>query len=145
MVAIIRTGKSLYGALAYNERKVEQGQAVLLGAVNSLARAERQTLAEKARSLQRIAERNPRTQRNCVHIALSFAAGDTLDEDELRQITQDYLQGIGFGDQPGYLYRHRDTANDHVHFVTTNITRWGKRIDDSFIGATKSEVSAQGD
>lgn len=141
MVAIISTGKSLYGALAYNEKKVEQGQAVLLGAVNSLARAEKQTLAEKAKSLQSIADRNQRTKRNSVHIALSFAKGDNLDVDQLRQIAKDYLKGIGFEGQPAYLYRHHDTANDHIHIVTTNITREGKRINDSFIGATKSETT----
>ncbi len=141
MVAVIRTGKLIYGALAYNERKVRQGQAVCLGAINSLARADQQSLRDKADALQRIAERNPRTKRNCVHIALSFAPDDELDAAQLRRIARDYLSGIGFGHQPAYLYRHQDTPHDHVHLVTINITRDGKRIDDSFIGATKSEVA----
>ena len=140
MVAVITTGKSIYGALAYNERKVERGDAVLLGAVNSLARAQRQTLAEKHRSLQSVADRNQRTKRNSVHIALSFAKGDQLDAAQLRQIAKEYLIGIDFDRQPAYVYRHQDTDHDHIHIVTTNITREGKRIDDSFVGATKSEV-----
>jgi hypothetical protein len=141
MVAVIRTGKLIYGALAYNEQKVTQGAAVCLGAINSLAQADKQNLREKARSLQRIADRNPRTKRNSVHIALSFAQDDELDAQQLRSIARDYLTGIGFDNQPAYLYRHRDTAHDHIHLVTTNITREGKRIDDSFIGATKSGVA----
>jgi len=139
MVAVISTGCSLYGALAYNEKKVEQGDAISLGGVNSMARAERQDLREKARSLQNIADRNLRTKRNSVHVALSFAQSDRLNEQQLRGIAQDYLRGIGFGDQPAYIYRHRDTDHDHIHIVTTNITREGKRINDSFIGAIKSE------
>ena len=141
MVAVISTGKSIYGALAYNEKKVEQGDAVSLGVVNSMARGDRQSLAEKSRSLQNLADRNLRTKRNSVHIALSFAKGDQLDEHQLRSIAKEYLKGIGFEGQPAYLYRHQDTANDHIHIVTTNITREGKRIDDSFVGATKSEVT----
>ena len=140
MVAIIKTGRSIYGALAYNEKKVEQGDAVSLGVVNSLARAIKQALTEKAKMLQDLADRNQRTKRNSVHITLSFAKDDKLDAAQLREITKDYLEGIGFGDQPAYIYRHRDTNNDHIHIVTTNITREGKRIDDSFVGATKSEV-----
>lgn len=139
MVAVIKTGKSIYGALAYNEKKVSQGAAVSIGAINSLAQADRQTLKEKANSLQSIADRNTRTKRNSVHIALSFAPEDKLDEQQLRSIAKDYLKGIGFENQPAYIYRHQDTDNDHIHIVTTNITREGKRIDDSFIGATKSE------
>lgn len=141
MVAVIKTGKSIYGALAYNEKKVSQGDALSIGAINSMAQADRQTLKEKANSLQSIADRNTRTKRNSVHIALSFAPEDKLDEQQLRSIAKDYLKGIGFENQPAYIYRHQDTDNDHIHIVTTNITREGKRIDDSFIGATKSEVT----
>ena len=141
MVAIIKTGKSIYGALAYNEKKVAQGDAVSLGAISSMAQADKQNLKEKANSLQNIADRNTRTKRNSVHIALSFAKEDRLDEQQLRSIAKDYLKGIGFEHQPAYIYRHQDTDNDHIHIVTTNITREGKRIDDSFIGATKSEVT----
>lgn len=141
MVAIIKTGKSIYGALAYNEKKVEQGAAVSLGVISSIANAEKQRLRDKADSLQKLADRNPRTKRNSVHIALSFAKDDRLNGEQLRSIAKDYLKGIGFGNQPAYLYRHQDTANDHIHLVTTNITREGKRIDDSFVGATKSEVT----
>jgi hypothetical protein len=139
MVARISTGRSLYGALAYNERKVQQGEATALGAIYSLADADKQGLYEKARTLQSLAERNERTKRNTYHVALSFAKGDRLDAEQLRAIARDYLEGIGFGGQPAYLYRHHDTANDHVHIVTTNIRADGKRIADSFLGATKSE------
>ncbi|WP_238752440.1 relaxase/mobilization nuclease domain-containing protein [Neolewinella maritima] len=106
-----------------------------------MAQADRQSLKEKANSLQSIADRNTRTKRNSVHIALSFAPEDKLNEQQLRSIANDYLKGIGFENQPAYIYRHQDTDNDHIHIVTTNITREGKRIDDSFIGATKSEVT----
>ena len=141
MVAVIKTGRSIYGALAYNEKKVDQGDAVSLGVVNSMAMAERQNLTGKSKTLQSLADRNLRTKRNSVHISLSFAKADQLDANQLREITKDYLKGIGFGDQPAYIYRHQDTDHDHIHIVTTNITREGKRINDSFVGATKSETT----
>ena len=139
MVAVISTGKSIYGALAYNEHKIGKGDATSLGVVNSMANAARQNLNDKDKTLQKLADRNQRTKRNSVHIALSFAKDDKLDSEQLRKIAKEYLTGIGFGKQPAYIYRHHDTANDHIHIVTTNIDRDGKRIDDSFIGATKSE------
>lgn len=141
MVAKISTGRSIYGALAYNEKKLSTGDAISLGSINSLADASQQSLRDKNRTLQRLADRNQRAKVNSVHIALSFAKDDKLEAEQLRQIAREYLDGIGFGDQPAYLYRHRDTEHDHIHIVTTNITRRGKRIEDSFIGATKSETA----
>lgn len=139
MVAKITTGKSIFGALAYNERKVQAGEAVTLGAINSMANAGRQGLHEKAQTLQSLADRNARTTRNTYHIALSFAPDDKLSAEEIRTIAREYLVGIGFEAQPAYIYRHHDTANDHIHIVTTNIRVDGSRINDSFIGRTKSE------
>ena len=139
MVARISTGKSTYGALAYNERKVQQGEARDLGAINSMVDTSRQGLYEKNKLLQALASRNTRTTRNTYHIALSFAPGDRVSAEQLRTIAREYLEGIGFGGQPAFLYRHHDTANDHLHIVTTNIRVDGSRIADSFIGATKSQ------
>ena len=139
MVAKITTGKSIFGAVAYNEKKLQAGEATSLGAINSMADASRQGLHEKAQTLQSLADRNARTTRNTYHIALSFAKDDRLNPEELRTIAKEYLDGIGFEAQPAYVYRHHDTANDHIHIVTTNIRTDGSRINDSFIGRTKSE------
>ena len=144
MVADIKTGRSLGGALAYNERKVAAGEAELLGAVNSLADASRQSLGDKTRSLQQLADRTTTgAKRTAFHISLSFAQSDRLTGEQLRGIAGEFLEGIGFGGQPGYVYRHRDTANDHIHIVTTNIRADGSRIKDSWIGATKGMATSR--
>ena len=141
MVVKLTTGRSLHGALAYNERKLGKGEAVSLGALNTPVDAARQGLAEKSATLKKLAARNTRTKRNAYHIAVSFAPGEKVGGARMREIAVDYLEGIGFAGQPAYLYRHLDTAHPHFHIVTTNI-RWdGKRIEDSFIGATKSEAA----
>jgi hypothetical protein len=40
----------------------------------------------------------------------------------------EFLQGIGFGDQPSLMYRHIDAGHPHMHIVTTNIRPDGSRI-----------------
>jgi len=41
----------------------------------------------------------------------------------------DYMEQIGFGEQPYLVYLHEDTHHPHVHIATTNILADGKRID----------------
>lgn len=139
MVAKITSGRSISAIVRYNEHKVAEGDARSLGSVNGLTDGYGDSVGLKTRTLTQLADRNTRTKRNAFHIALSFAPGDELDDEKAREIAQAYLKGIGFGSQPAYVYRHHDTANDHIHLVTTNIDRAGQRIDDSFIGAVASE------
>jgi hypothetical protein len=39
------------------------------------------------------------------------------------------MQGIGLGQQPYVVIRHRDTPHAHVHIVTTDIRPDGTKID----------------
>src|SRR5690606_2785542 len=76
---------------------------------------------------------------NALHITLNFDAQDRLDDTKLQQIATNYMERIGFGDQPYLVYRHSDAAHSHVHIATTNIKADGGRIDIHGIGRTLSE------
>lgn len=139
MVVRINTGKNIGGAIRYNERKVEKGDARLLG-LGGMASL-RLSLADKIRVFQDRMARNKRTKTNTLHISLSFSPKDILDDDKLKSIAIDYMRGIGFGDQPFLLYRHFDTSHPHLHMVTTNIDRFGKRIETHNLGRDQSETT----
>src|SRR5690242_6088470 len=49
------------------------------------------------------------------------------------------MDKIGFGNQPYLVYQHYDAAHPHIHIVTTNIQRDGKRIILYNIGRNQSE------
>lgn len=139
MVAKIESGKSLIGALNYNERKVKAGKAELIYA--QLFQKDIQTLSfdEKLFRLTDLAARNHRTKTNTVHLSLNFDLSEHIPTPTLCEIAQSYMERIGFGEQPFLVYKHFDAGHDHIHVLTTNINSSGNRISLHNIGKLKSE------
>jgi hypothetical protein len=139
MVAKIKNGKSLIGALNYNENKVRMDKAQLIDANGYFKDLDDLNFYDKLFRLSDLAARNQRTKTNSVHISLNFAIGEQLESPILQQIIADYMTQIGFGNQPYLAYQHSDAGHPHVHIVTTNIRSSGERIALHLLGKTKSE------
>lgn len=139
MVAKIKSGKSLTGALNYNENKVKQHKAELIEASGYIKDPDDLSFYDKLIRLTDLAERNERTKTNTVHISLNFANGEALPAGKLQAIARDYMQGIGFENQPYLVYRHDDAGHPHCHIVTTNIKSDGHRISLHYLGQNESE------
>lgn len=139
MVAKIISGKSLIGALNYNENKVKQGKAELIGQSGYAKDAHLLNFYEKLHRLTDLAARNKRVKTNTVHVSLNFATTENLDKHTLNEIAIQYMEGIGFGNQPFLVYQHLDAGHPHIHIVSTNIKSSGERISLHNIGRTKSE------
>ncbi|QHS56620.1 relaxase/mobilization nuclease domain-containing protein [Mucilaginibacter sp. 14171R-50] len=139
MVAKIKSGKSLIGALNYNENKVKQGKASLIAAVKYPKEKEQLSFNDKLFRLTDLAGMNQRAKTNTVHISLNFPNGEHLADQKLTEIAKEYLAGIGFATQPHLVYRHEDAGHPHIHIVTTNIKRDGERISLHYLGQNESE------
>lgn len=139
MVAKIKQGRSLIGALNYNENKVKSGKAEFIQAENYAKDYQDLTFYDKLLRLTDLAGRNETTKVNALHISLNFANGEKLEPEILQQIARDYMAGIGFSDQPFLTYQHDDAGHPHIHIVTTNIQSSGERIGLHLLGRDKSE------
>lgn len=139
MVARFISGKSIKGALRYNEEKVKKGKAVCIAANGYPVEKGQLTFSQKAARLENLAALNERVKVNCVHVSLNFDPSEILSEKKLRQIADAYINKIGFDGQPYLVYRHFDAAHPHIHIVTTNIRPDGKRIALHNIGRNQSE------
>lgn len=139
MVAVIHTSGSLRAVLNYNERKVEQEQAVCLMAENYPKEVSELSFNQKLNLLQKQASMNLRTKVNCVHISLNFDPSENLDEPLLRAIAASYMGKIGFNEQPFLAYEHKDAGHPHIHLLTTNIRQDGSRIPLHNLGKNQSE------
>lgn len=129
------------GLLLYNENKVEQGNAKLILASRFGAELEQLDFASKLISFEHLTSQKPNVKTNALHIMLNFDRSDKLDIAKLQQIANNYMERIGFGDQPFLVYQHKDVSHPHLHIVTTNITPQAERIDIHGIGRLKSEVA----
>ncbi|WP_165446948.1 relaxase/mobilization nuclease domain-containing protein [Olivibacter jilunii] len=135
MVAVINSGTSFRRPLNYNENKVKEGVASCIGASGYPKDVADLSFDNKLNVLVRQAAGNHRAERKAIHISLNFDPSEKgLTNEEMMIIAGDYMQGIGFGDQPYLVYRHKDAAHPHIHIVTTKIKADGLAIDTQHIG-----------
>ncbi|GEP97706.1 relaxase/mobilization nuclease domain-containing protein [Chitinophaga cymbidii] len=127
------------GALSYNERKISRGEAELLLASRFGCELPSLGFTEKLNRFQRLNNRSQTVTTNTLHLSLNFSPYDKLDDQKLQAIAVDYMNRIGFGNQPFLVYRHDDTAHPHIHILTSIIRPNGRPIDIHNIGKLKSE------
>lgn len=139
MVAKITIPKSIEAALNYNEKKVQKGNAVCLHAANYLKEAKQMNFYQKLAGFEQLNSLNERATTKTLHISLNFDPSEKLSENKLQQIANDYMQKIGFGEQPYLVYKHEDAGHPHIHIVSTTIKADGSRINTHNIGRNQSE------
>lgn len=139
MVAVIKTSNSVQRILNYNEIKVKEGKAECISAINFPLELDKLNFTLKLNRFKKQASLNENVKRNAVHISLNFDPSESHSKEKLNEIAKVYMEKIGFGKQPFLVYQHYDAGHPHMHIVTNNIQRDGKRIDLHLLGIKKSE------
>jgi hypothetical protein len=143
MIAKVKSGKSMKGALNYNEHKVTEGIARCIGANLFIKEVDQLTFFEKLHAFTDLNERNMRTKTNTLHVSLNFDPSEKPDTITLNQIASSYMEQIGFSEQPYLVYQHFDAAHPHIHILSTLIKPDGKRIPIHYLGKNQSEKARQ--
>ena len=138
-----QAGGGRFPAAGYNEGKVLEGVADLLMARNVDGRFLRQldimhavginAAGEVERYMREHSQTygNSKTQNKQFHVALSVKEHE-MDRYELGEFAERFMERMGYGGQPYFVYFHHDTGNNHVHILSTRINRYGIAISDSF-------------
>ena len=138
-----QAGGGRFPAAGYNENKVLEGVADLLLARNVNERFLRQLDIMHAVGINAGGEverymkehsntyGNSKTQNKQFHVALSVKEHE-MDRYELGEFAERFMERMGYGGQPYFVYFHHDTGNNHVHILSTRINRYGIAISDSF-------------
>jgi hypothetical protein len=132
MIATILKSSSTFSAVDYNERKVSKGTAELLEIKNFdlLEKTGNITPTTLRDYLVRYSSQNENIKNTQFHLAISCKK-DEYSYDELIKIAHQYLSEMGYGDprQPLLIYGHHDTANNHIHIVTSRVNPQGRKIE----------------
>lgn len=139
MVARIKFSTSIRKPFHYNDLKVKADQATCLMAENLMVESCLQRPEIAALIMEKLTKLRADVKINTLHISLNFSPDEQLSDDKMREISRDYMEGIGFGDQPYLVFRHHDSGHPHCHIVTTNIKFDKTRISVHEIGKKKSE------
>lgn len=141
MVAKISIGKSLYGALAYNGEKINGAKGRLL-ATNRIFNDGSGTV-NIGKAMEGFLTFMPpvvKTQNPVLHISLNPHPDDVLTDTELQDIAREYLEKMGYGNQPYLIFKHEDIDRHHLHIVTVNVDENGKRLNQAYLHRRSERV-----
>ncbi|MDR1040883.1 MAG: relaxase/mobilization nuclease domain-containing protein [Deltaproteobacteria bacterium] len=126
MIAKITKGRSFFGLLKY--LMTEGKDPAMVG--GSMGADDLRGLWEEFRSA---ASLRPGIARPVWHCSLSLPAGDALSDAAWGRAAKDFMRGMGFPERTPYVvFRHHDTAYDHVHIAASRIGWDGALWSDSF-------------
>ena len=133
MIAKISSTENLGGALGYNFKKVEKGEAsVLLAQGLYQNKEERYTMAEVFADMQALIPEKCRTKKTVFHCSLNPHPDEKLSDETLSQIAKEYMEALGYGKQPYIVFKHNDIAREHIHIVSLRVNSKGRKISDKF-------------
>lgn len=131
MVAKISVGNSLYGAIAYNGEKINEAQGRLLTTNRIYNDGSGKVDINKAmEGFLTFMPPQMKVEKPVVHISLNPHPEDVLTDAELQDIAREYLEKLGFGNQPYLVFKHEDIDRHHLHIVTVRVDDNGKCISD---------------
>ena len=144
MVANIRTGATVGGAIRYNEGKVNRGQAEVLfwnRMLDPFDTTGRMSHERCMVSFEPFLQANRRTTNTVFHVSLNPSPEDRLTDEQLGEIAREYMERMGYGEQPYIVFKHRDIAREHLHIVSLRIDRNGRKLPHDFEARRSVEIT----
>ena len=133
MIAKISATENLGGALGYNFKKVEKGEAnILLAAELYQDKDGRYTMEDVLADMEALIPKNCRTKKTVFHCSLNPHPDEKLSDERLTQIAKEYMEALGYGKQPYIVFKHNDIAREHIHIVSLRVDSRGRKINDKF-------------
>lgn len=143
MVANIRSGSSPGGALRYNKEKVDKDEAEVLFWQKMLEpydKCGRLDIDACMESFIPYLEANRRTTNTVFHASLNPSPEDRLTDEQLRKIACEYMERMGYGEQPYIVFKHKDISREHLHIVSLRIDEQGRKLPHDFEARRSMEI-----
>ena len=143
MVANIRSGSSPGGALYYNKEKVDKDEAEVLlwqKMLEPYDKCGRLDIDVCMESFMPYLEANRRTTNTVFHASLNPSPEDRLTDEQLRKIACEYMERMGYGEQPYIVFKHKDISREHLHIVSLRVDEQGRKLPHDFEARRSMEI-----
>jgi len=129
MIAKIGRSSNLYGALAYNNLKVEKENGQILFANKIIETPSgHYSVAQLSQSFTPYLIANRNTEKHTLHISLNPDPKDNVSDEKFRELAEQYMREMGYGEQPFVVFKHTDIDRTHIHIVSVCVNEEGKKI-----------------
>ena len=144
MVAKISIGSSLYGALCYNGEKVNKENGRILGSNKIIIPVDgKADIGQMAENFRLFMPKMGKTKKPVLHISLNPHPDDKLSDQDFEILAREYLDKLGFREQPYVIYKHEDIDRHHIHIVTVNVNEEGKRLNQDFLYRRSKKITTE--
>ena len=127
MVAkIYAAAPSCSSAVGYNERKVAEGKASVLSS-SKIENPQR-----PMDTFQVYENGSLRCQNRSFHASINPSKGENLSDEQIKEFIREYMEKMGYGNQPYIVYKHFDIEREHYHVVSVRVDENGHKIPDKF-------------
>jgi hypothetical protein len=133
MRAKILSSTSTFNGVDYNTDKTNNGKGELTRLRNFGYLQDSKVVrpGEVKNFLTAHSNRNTIVKDKQFHAVIS-CKGREYSKEQLTDIAHEWIDKMGYGSNPFLIVFHKDTANNHVHIVSSRIDKDGKKINDSF-------------
>ena len=132
IVKILGSASSNFHGVQYNDKKVEKGTGELMLMKNFPSFINENSSQEGVRNYLKSISKNEKVKKPQFHAVISTKF-QQHNKEELAKVAEDFMQEMGYGNQPFIVVFHNDTENNHVHIVSTRVDKsTGKKLNDSY-------------
>lgn len=133
MIAKIGKGSNMYGAILYNQQKVDKknGAVLLLNKIPDTVDG-RYSVAYFNKCFEPYLSANIKTEKTVRHISLNPDPSDKVSDEQFAEMAKEYMERMGYGNQPYIVFKHTDIDRTHIHIVSTCVGIDGKKIPDDY-------------
>ena len=66
------------------------------------------------------------------HVSLNPDITDCLTDAQLTEIAREYMERMGYGEQPYIVFKHKDISREHLHLVSLRVDENGHKLSHDF-------------
>lgn len=123
MIGKITIGKSFRGCISYC---LEKDRAELLD--YQLCFGDKKEIIQQFNELRQL---NPKLTKPVLHISLSWAPGEKLEEKKLHHVLDQASRDLGYENNQWIAVAHHDSGHPHLHIVVNRVGFDGGTVSDS--------------